>query len=185
MTRSNSLRVAALACAAALAATALAATACADKPAPGADSTAAPATAAASRNDTDTVKVQGLWSDSVTAQSAYTAAYVNGKLVVIEEQMLLADSTTSSRAYFYNADFAPTRLFEHRALMAASGNSTPTMLRSHLNIYLSGYRIDSATKRVDVADKNVQPYEIDNMRTHEREIFARVATTYTAPRTNR
>ena len=179
MTRSKSLLVAALACAATLSATA-----CADKPAPIADSTAAaPASAAASRNDT--VKVQGLWSDSVTAESAYLAEYVNGKLVVIEEQMLLADSTTSSRAYFYSAEFAPTRLFEHRALMAASGNSTPKTLHSLLNIYLSGYKIDSAVKQVDFAAKTVQPYEIENMRKHEREIFARVATTYSAPRTNR
>ena len=176
MTLQKSLLVAMLACTAALAAAA-----CADKNAPVADST--DATDAAS--STDTVKVQGVWSDSVTAQSAYTAHYVNGKLVVIEEQMLLADSTTSSRTYFYNTEFAPTRLTEHRALMAASGNSTPTMLHATLNIYLSGYRIDSATKRVDVTDKNVQPYEIDNLRKHEREVFARVATTYTAPRSTR
>jgi len=178
MTLSKSLRGAALACMAALAATA-----CADKPAPVADSTATTASATASA--TDTVKVQGIWSDSVTAESAYQAEYVNGKLVVIEEQMLLADSTTSSRAYFYNADFAPTRLFEHRALMAASGNSTPKTLNSLLNIYLSGYKIDSAVKQVDFEAKTVQPYEIENMRKHEREIFARVPQTNSAPRTNR
>jgi hypothetical protein len=99
--------------------------------------------------------------------------------------MLFTDSATSSRAYFYNADYAPTRLFEHRALKAASGNSTPTMLHAFLNVYLSGYRIDSATKTVDLAAKPVQPYDIDNLRKHEREIFARVPTTYDAPRTNR
>ena len=174
---SKSLLVAALACAATLAAAA-----CADKPAPGADSTA---TAAATASPTDTVKVEGLWSDSVTAESEYTAAYVNGKLVVIEEQMLFADSATSSRAYFYNAEYAPTRLFEHRALKAASGNSTPTMLHSLLNVYLSGYRVDSATKTVDLEAKDVQPYDIENLRTHEREIFARVPMTYLAPRTDR
>jgi hypothetical protein len=38
---------------------------------------------------------------------------------------------------------------------------------------------------VDLAAKPVQPYDIDNLRKHEREIFARVATTYDAPRTNR
>ena len=177
MTRSKSLFVAALACAAALAATA-----CADKPARGADSTAA---STVPGSPTDTVKVQGLWSDSVTAESGYLAEYVNGKLVVIEEQMLLADSTTSTRAYFYDSTYAPTRLFEHRALKAASGNSTPTMLHSLLNVYLSGYKIDSATKTVDLTAKPVQPYEIENLRKHEREIFARVPMTYVAPRTDR
>jgi hypothetical protein len=178
MTLPNSLRLVTLACTAVLLAAA-----CADQKATVADSTASTNTATAS--PTDTVKVQGVWSDSVTAESAYQAEYVNGKLVVIEEQMLFTDSTTSARAYFYNADYAPTRLFEHRALKAASGNSTPTMLHAFLNVYLSGYRIDSATKTVDLAAKPVQPYDIDNLRKHEREIFARVATTYDAPRTNR
>jgi hypothetical protein len=184
MTRSKFLCVAALACAAALAATA-----CADTKTPVADSTAATAAATAAAPATasrgDTVKVQGLWSDSVTAESAYLAEYVDGKLVVIEEQMMLADGTRSSRAYFYNAEYAPTRFFEHRALTAASGNSTPKVLHSLLNIYVSGYKIDSAVKRVDFEAKTVQPYEIENMRKHEREIFARVATTHSAPRTNR
>jgi len=158
------------------------AAACGDKHADTrADSTAGAPVAVA----TDTVKRHGRWSDSVTAESEYTATYVNGKLVVIEEQMLFADSATSSRAYFYNAEYAPTRLFEHRALKAASGNSTPTMLHSLLNVYLSGYQIDSATKTVDLAAKDVQPYDIENLRKHEREIFARVPMTYDAPRTDR
>ena len=178
MTLPNSLRLVTLACTAVLLAAA-----CADQKAPVADSTTAAITVPASA--ADTVKVQGRWSDSVTAESAYQAEYVNGKLVVIEEQMLFTDSATSSRAYYYNAEYAPTRLFEHRALKAASGNSTPTMLHAFLNVYLSGYRIDSATKTVDLAAKPVQPYDIDNLRKHEREIFARVATTYDAPRTNR
>ena len=161
---------------------AIAITACGDKqPAPAADSTGATSTA----STTDTVKVQGVWSDSVTAKSQYVAEYVNGKLVVIEEQMLLADSTTSTRAYFYSTEYALTRLVEDRALTAASSNSTPTTLRSIMNIFLTGNTVDSATKRVDAVAKTVQPYEIDNMRRHEREIFARVAKTYTAPRSDR
>ena len=88
MTRSTFLLVGALAAAV---------TACGEsKPAPAADSTAASSTASA----TDTVKVQGIWSDSVTAESAFTAEYVNGKLVVIEEQMLLADAQTSGGLLF-------------------------------------------------------------------------------------
>lgn len=173
MTRSNFLLVASVACAL---------TACGDgKPAPAADSTAASSPASA----TDTVKVQGIWSDSVTAESGYLAEYVNGKLVVIEEQMMLADRTRSERTYFYSADFKPTRLFEHRALTAASGNSTPKTLHSLMNIYLTGDNVDSATKQVDFVKKTVQPYEIENMRKHEREIFARVPMTSTAPRTAR
>jgi hypothetical protein len=178
MTLPNSLRPVTLACAAALVAAA-----CTDQKAPGADSTAAAITVPASA--ADTVKVQGRWSDSVTATSDYQAEYVNGKLVVIEEQMLFTDSTTSNRAYFYNAEYAPTRLFDHRALKAASGNSTPTMLHAFLNVYLSGYKVDSAIKTVDLAAKPVQPYDIDNLRKHEREIFARVPVTYVSPRTNR
>ena len=162
--------------------TALAIAACSDtRPAPNAADRGASLAAGA----VDTVKVPSVWSDSLTAQSSYVAEYVNGQLVVIEEQMLLADSTSSTRAYFYDATYAPTRLFEHRVLTAASSNSTPTILRSILNIYLTGNTVDSASKLVDSVAKNVQPYEIDNMRRHEREIFARVAKTYTAPRTDR
>lgn len=173
MTRSNFLLVGALAGAL---------TACGEtKSAPAADSTAASSTA----STIDTVKVQGIWSDSVTAESGYLAEYVNGKLVVIEEQMMLADRTRSERTYFYSADFKPTRLFEHRALTAASSNSTPKTLHSLMNIYLTGDKVDSATKQVDFVKKTVQPYEIENMRKHEREIFARVPMTSTAPRTER
>lgn len=177
MTPSKSLLVATLACVAVLAVTA-----CGEKTAASrADST----TATTAASPTDTVKVQGVWSDSITAESGYVAEYVNGKLVVIEEQMLLADSTMSSRAYFYSAEYVPTRLFEHRALTAASGNSTPKTLHSLLNIYLTGDKIDSATKKVDFVAKTVQPYEIANMRKHEREIFAQVPRTYIDPRTAR
>lgn len=161
---------------------AVAMAACGDKqPAPAADSTGASSTASSA----DTVKVQGVWSDSVTAESRYAAEYVNGKLVVIEEQMLLADSTTSTRTYFYSSEYALTRLVEDRALTAASSNSTPTTLHSLLNIYLAGDKVDSATKTVDHVQKTVQPYEIENMRKHEREIFARVPVTSTVPRTER
>lgn len=61
----------------------------------------------------------------------------------------------------------------------------PELLHSLLNIYLTGNTVDSATKKVDFVAKTVQPYEIENMRRHEREIFARVPVTYTAPRTDR
>ncbi len=177
MTRSKFLLVVTLAGGAAVAVTA-----CADKKtAPAADST----TAASAPSATDTVKLEGIWSDTVTAESGYLAEYVNGKLVVIEEQMLFADGARSTRAYFYDADYAPTRLFEHRALTAASSNSTPKTLHSLLNIYLTGDKIDSTSKRVDFVSKTVQPYEIENIRKHEREVFARVPMTYTAPRTAR
>jgi len=133
----------------------------------------------------DTVKVKGVWSDSVTAESRYTAHYVNGELVVIAEEMLLADSTSSSRRYFYDADYAPTRFVERRTLTAASSNSTPAQLQSLLDIFLTGDTVDSTNKQVDGVPKPVQPYEIENMRQHERELFARVPTTHTAPRINR
>lgn len=177
MTRSKFLRVATLVCAAAITVTA-----CGErKPTPAVEST----TATGASVSTDTVKVQGVWSDTVTAQSGYLAEYVNGKLVVIEEQMMFPDGTRSTRAYFYNADYTPTRLFEHRALTAASSNSTPKTLHSLLNIYLTGDHVDSTTKQVDFVVKTVQPYEIENMRKHERELFVRVPTTYTASRTDR
>lgn len=174
MTSSKLLLLAALSC------TAGAVLACGDKTASAVGDSATTTTSA-----TDTLKVQGVWSDSITAESGYIAEYVNNKLVVIEEQMLLADRTISSRAYFYDTTYAPTRLFEHRALTAASSNSTPKMLHSLLNIYLTGDKIDSATKTVDRVAKTVQPYEIENARKHERVIFARVSKTYTAPRTDR
>jgi hypothetical protein len=129
--------------------------------------------------------VEGRWSDSVTGESGYVAKYVNDTLAVIEEQMTFTDGMRSSRAYYYDDRGALTRIVEDRRLMAASGNSTPTMLHALLNVYLSGYRIDSATKTVDLDAKPVQPYDIENLRQHEREIFARVPMTYTAPRTNR
>jgi len=177
MTRSKFLLGATLACGGAFAVTA-----CEDsKRAPAADS----ATAMSPASSADTVKVKGVWSDSVTATSGYAAGYVNGKLVVIEEQMLLADSTRSSRTYFYDADYALTHLVENRVLTAASSNSTPTLLQSLLHIYLTGDTVDSTSKQVDLVAKTVQPYEIDNLRQHERELFARVPTTYTVPRTDR
>ena len=134
---------------------------------------------------TDTVKRQGSWSDSVTAESDYTAAYVHSQLVVIEEQMVFPDGMRSSRAYFYGQSAAPTRIIDERTLTAASGNSSPTTVRARLDVYLTGDRVDSSGKMVDNVAKTVQPYEIDNLRRHEREIFARVSTTNSAPRTNR
>ena len=129
--------------------------------------------------------MEGRWSDSVTGESGYVAKYVHDTLAVIEEQMTFTDGMRSSRAYSYDTGVALTRIAEDRRLMAASGNSTPTMLQARLNVYLSGYKIDSATKTVDLDAKAVQPYDIENLRQHEREIFARVPMTYAAPRTDR
>lgn len=125
--------------------------------------------------------MEGRWSDSVTSESGYVARYVNGTLAVIEEQMTFTDGMRSSRAYFYDDRVALTRIVDDRRLMAASGNSTPTMLHARLNVYLSGHTVDSAIKTVDLGAKPVQPYEIENLRRHEREIFARVAKTLAAP----
>ena len=134
---------------------------------------------------TDTVKRQGSWSDSVTAESDYTAAYVHSQLVVIEEQMVFPDGMRSSRAYFYGDRSALTRIVDERTLTAASGNSSPTTVRARLDVYLSGDRVDSSGKTVDNVTKTAQPYEIENLRRHEREIFARASTMNTAPRTDR
>lgn len=134
---------------------------------------------------TDTVKRLGSWSDSVTAESDYTAAYVNGQLVVIEEQMVFPDGMRSSRTYFYGRRSAPIRIVDERTLTAASGNSSPTTVRARLDVYLTGDRVDSSGKTVDNVAKTVQPYEIENLRRHEREIFARASTMNTAPRTDR
>ena len=134
---------------------------------------------------TDTVKRHGRWSDSVTAESDYTAAYVSGELVVIEEQMVFPDGTRSARTYFYDRRSAPTRVVEERTLTAASGNSSPTTMRARLDVYFTGDRVDSSGKTVDHVAKTVQPYEIENLRRHEREIFARVPMTDAAPRSYR
>ena len=134
---------------------------------------------------TDTVKRQGRWSDSITAESDYTAVYVSGELVVIEEQMVFPDGTRSSRTYFYDRRAAPTRVVEERSLMTAAGNSSPTTMRVRLDVYFTGDRVDSSGKTVDNVAKTVQPYEIENLRRHEREIFARVPMTDAAPRTDR
>ena len=112
------------------------------------------------------------------------AAYVNSQLVVIEEQMAFPDGLLSSRTYFYGDRSAPTRIVDERTLTAASGNSSPTTVRARLDVYLTGDRVDSSGKMVDNVAKTVQPYEIDNLRRHEREIFAHVSTTNSAPRTN-
>ena len=169
----------------ALAVTAAGAAACGDKrAATRADSTANSTAGAPVSVATDTVKRQGSWSDSVTAESDYTAAYVNSQLVVIEEQMVFPDGLRSSRAYFYGQSAAPTRIVDERTLTAASGNSSPTTVRARLEVYLTGDRVDSSGKTVDHVAKTVQPYEIANLRRHEREIFAHVSTTNSAPRTN-
>ena len=170
----------------AAASAAASAAACGDKrAATRADSTANSTAGAPVAVATDTVKRQGSWSDSLTAQSDYTAAYVNRQLVVIEEQMVFPDGLRSSRTYFYGDRSAPTRIVDERTLTAASGNSSPTTVRARLDVYLTGDRVDSSGKMVDNVAKTVQPYEIDNLRRHEREIFARVSTTNSAPRTNR
>ena len=170
----------------AAASAAASAAACGDKRvATRADSTANSTAGAPVAVATDTVKRQGSWSDSLTAQSDYTAAYVNSQLVVIEEQMVVPDGLRSSRTYFYGDRSAPTRIVDERTLTAASGNSSPTTVRARLDVYLTGDRVDSSGKTVDNVAKTVQPYEIDNLRRHEREILARVSTTYAAPRTDR
>ena len=170
----------------AAASAAASAAACGDKrAATRADSTANSTAGAPVAVATDTVKRQGSWSDSLTAQSDYTAAYVNSQLVVIEEQMVFPDGLRSSRTYFYGDRSAPTRIIDERTLTAASGNSSPTTVRARLEVYLTGDRVDSSGKTVDHVAKTVQPYEIDNLRRHEREILARVSTTYATPRTDR
>ena len=169
----------------AAASAAASAAACGDKrAATRADSTANSTAGAPVAVATDTVKRQGSWSDSLTAQSDYTAAYVNSQLVVIEEQMAFPDGLRSSRTYFYGDRSAPTRIIDERTLTAASGNSSPTTVRARLEVYLTGDRVDSSGKTVDHVAKTVQPYEIANLRRHEREIFAHVSTTNSAPRTN-
>ena len=65
------------------------------------------------------------------------------------------------------------------------GRKRTTTVRARLEVYLTGDRVDSSGKTVDHVAKTVQPYEIANLRRHEREIFAHVSTTYAAPRTDR
>jgi hypothetical protein len=129
----------------------------------------------------DTLRQRGVWSDSGTAESEFAALYVNRALVAIDEQMHFTDGMRSTRRYRYDGVQQLRQISEERSLTAASGNSTPTLLRSHVEVYFTGDRVDSSRKVVDAVPTTLQPYDIDNFRRHERIIAARVPTTYTAP----
>lgn len=129
----------------------------------------------------DTITQQGVWSDSGTAESEFAALYVDRALVAIDEQMHFTDGMRSTRRYRYDGAQQLRHISEERTLTAAAGNSTPTVLRSRVEVYFTGDRVDSSRKVVDAVPTTLQPYDIDNLRRHERIIAARVSTTYTPP----
>lgn len=141
----------------------------------------APSRSSAHSATGDTLTRQGVWSDSVTAQSEFVATYVNGSLRTIDEQMRFTDGMRSTRRYVYDVTSQPVLISEQRTLMVPSGNSSPTELRASAQLYLTGDRVDSTHKTVDGKQQTLQSYDIENLRQHERVIAARVSPTFIAP----
>lgn len=81
----------------------------------------------------------------------------------IEDNAHFGENGEANRVFTFDANGTLLRATEQRTQIALSGNQSPVTMRTEMIIDFTG-STPIATKMVDDIRKDVQPYEIDNLR---------------------
>jgi hypothetical protein len=126
---------------------------------------------------------EGSWQDA-DERSTWRATLDGPRITRIDEVSTFTDSAQSTRQFGFSATEQLTTFREERQQLIYGATATPDTVRTIIELEWQQDSLARSSKRVDGADRLLQPFEIDNFRAHATELLRVVrAGATTSPRT--
>jgi len=124
---------------------------------------------------------EGTWNGA-DAQSTWRAILDGPWITQIDEITLFTDSARAMRQFRFDSSGFLYAAREEREQTLRGERATPDTLRAIIELEWQRDSLTRSAKRVNGIDRLLQPYEVDNLRSHADEL-RRIARSGTAPRT--
>ena len=126
---------------------------------------------------------EGSWQDA-DERSTWRATLNGPRVTDINEVAIFTDSAQSTRQFRFDSTERLITFREERRQLIFGATATPDTVRTVIELEWQQDSLARSAKRVDGADRLLQPFEIDNFRAHAAELLRVVrAGTITSPRT--
>jgi hypothetical protein len=121
---------------------------------------------------------EGTWRGA-EAHSTWRATLDGPRVTQIDEIALYTDSTRAMRQFRFDTNGALASVREERSQKVYGSKVTPDTVNTLIELELRADSVVRSAKRVNGADRVLQPYEVDNVRAHAAELLkiARAGTT--------
>ncbi len=112
----------------------------------------------------------GEWADA-DERSTWRATLDGPHVLRIDEVSVFTDSTRSTREFHFDTAGALVAFHETRLQLLYGERATADTLRTVIDLEWERDSLARSAKRVDNETRLLQPYEIDNLRTHAVELW--------------
>ena len=123
---------------------------------------------------------EGAWQGA-DARSTRTATLDGPRITQLDETAMFTDSTRAVRQFRFDSTGALQTARESRVQVLYGAKATPDTLTSIIELEWIADSLVRSGKRVNDADRLLQPYEVDNLRGHADELL-RIARAGTSSR---
>ncbi|MCC6244519.1 MAG: hypothetical protein IT353_16875 [Gemmatimonadaceae bacterium] len=125
---------------------------------------------------------EGAWQGA-DERSTWRAMLNGARITQIDEVSLLTDSTRAMRQFRFDSTETLATMREEKEQVLYGAKATPDTVRTIMELEWQGDSIVRSSKKVNGEDRMPQPYEVDNVRAHARDLVstARAGTTTTPP----
>ena len=149
-------------------------------------STADSASAAAHAPITDSLTGpgtrEGMWQGT-DAHSTWRAILDGPRITQIDEVALHTDSTRAMRQFQFDSAQSLRTVREERSQVVYGARAVPDTVNTIIELEWQADSLARSAKRVNGVDTLLQPYEVDNIRTHAAELLrvARAGSSAASP----
>ena len=113
----------------------------------------------------------GAWSEA-DASSKWRAMASGGKIRLIDETMMVGESSTRRITHYFTDGGKPAAFIEFRIQTVLSGNKSPQKQYVLFKLEFSGDSTIHTEKTVNGAPQPVEPFEIENARKHSMTLLS-------------
>ena len=113
---------------------------------------------------------EGTWQGA-EGHSTWRAVLDGPRVTQIEETALYTDSTRATRQFRFDTTGALAWVREERSQNVYGNTATPDTVNTLIELELEVDSLIRSAKRVNGADRLLQPYEVDNLRAHAAELL--------------
>ncbi len=113
-------------------------------------------------------------------RSTWHAKLEGPRITQLDEVALFTDSARAMRQFRFDAASALAAAREEREQLVYGATALPDTIRSIIELEWAGDSLVRSAKKVNGADRMLQPYEVDNLRAHATDLV-RTARAGAAP----
>ncbi len=119
----------------------------------------------------DTVLIEGVWSDAAE-RSNWTAAAIRGFIVRIEERAPVGGDDSFTRHFAFDSTGQLVHADDVRSQMVANPSASPSLMHVESTIAFRAGEVVRANKTVDGVPEPVQQWDIENVQRHAAALLA-------------